>query len=69
MLNSASTLLHEVAIMLTRKNRTVMCFLFITWQIVFVLEMVADADADKVGLDVVGGEGECGEKVVVEVIA
>ena len=31
--------------------------------------MVADADADEVGLDVVGGEGEGGKQVFVEIVA
>ena len=46
-----------------------MCFLFMGRQIGFVLDMVSYVDADEVGLDVVGGESECGKEVVVEVVA
>ena len=62
------TLLHEAAIRLTRKNRTTITFLFMGGQVVFVLDMVADADADEVGFDVVGSEGDGGKQVVVEIV-
>ena len=46
-----------------------MCFLFMGWQVVFVLDMASYAEADEVGLDVVGRESKCGKQVVVEVVA
>ena len=45
-----------------------MAFLFMSREVIIVIEMIADAKTDEIGLDVVSGEGECGEQVVVEIV-
>ena len=37
-------------------------------QVVFVLDMVSDTNADEVGFDVVGGKAKCGEEVVEKIV-
>lgn len=45
-----------------------MAFLFMFREVIIVIEMIADAKTDEIGFDVVSGEGECGEQVVVEIV-